>query len=567
MQVRHMALQTQFALRKFIVALALFILSVIFFALSEYHIFISTIIVVAVAIMSRKTYLHLIELVGFFQLNPEVTVTGQWDLTGRIDRFGRDLSGSTQRAGAGAEFGAGGRPAVPLHAAPASPKRRSCVGLFGMGEMLARQSSGSRENAKRRRKAGDQKHPSAAWQVRWAAFRERLHHHGKRKGSAWAAVHGWAQPHSVIQDMVMSEKQHQEEQQPSLVAEQLIFRHEKMTAACTGTDSFSPTSVRRSTLMRRGSGSPGRRHSMRDPGAHPGAAWLQNSGRSDRERNGGHGRHGGGDGGGGDGGGGVGVVYTAEDSSAENREPPRVMLGLPPFLDKLVSNFGNSVCAREQSARSEEGGLDSRDLGGACGNGRGRVPTQHERARDGAMGARDGAMRLPTQHERSEPNYGDGVCNPSVPPMNFSTPRRDAISTPRSLERRQPPSTSSVDDWRRASAVEGNFLDQASEVLGNIKEQAEGAIETLIDRIGLNGVPWEPRGSSPRDPSRLVTSDTNGTRTHGAALPSPSPSARYGPPVSARTAPSPDAVRAAEQWTANNPDTIGGPRSLSSSSL
>jgi len=96
-----MALQTQFALRKFIVALALFILSVIFFALSEYHIFISTIIVVAVAIMSRKTYLHLIELVGFFQLNPEVTVTGQWDLTGRIDRFGRDLSGSTQRAGGG----------------------------------------------------------------------------------------------------------------------------------------------------------------------------------------------------------------------------------------------------------------------------------------------------------------------------------------------------------------------------------------------------------------------------------------------------------------------------------
>ena len=548
-----MALQTQFALRKFIVALALFILSVIFFALSEYHIFISIIIVVAVAIMSRKTYLHLIELVGFFQLNPEVTVTGQWDLTGRIDRFGRDLNGSTQRVGAS------GRPAVPLHAAPASPKRRSCVGLFGMGEMLARQSSGSRENAKRRRKAGDQKLPSAAWQVRWAAFRERLHHHGKRKGSAWAAVHGWAQPHSVIQDMVMSEKQHQEEQQPSLVAEQLIFRHEKMTAACTGTDSFSPTPVRRSTLMRRGSGSPGRRHSMRDPGAHPGAAWLQNSGRSDRERNGGHGRHGGGDGGGGDGGGGVGVVYTAEDSSAEDREPPRVMLGLPPFLDKLVSNFGNSVCAREQSARSEEGGLDSRDLGGACGNGRGRVPTQHECARDGAMDARGGAMRLPTQHERSEPNYG--VCNPSVPPMNFSTPRRDAISTPRSLERRQPPSTSSVDDWRRASAVEGNFLAQASEVLGNIKEQAEGAIETLIDRIGLNGVPWEPRGSSPRDLSRLVTSDTNGTRTHGAALPSPS---RYGPPVSARTAPSPDAVRAAEQWTANNPDTIGGPqRSLS----
>jgi hypothetical protein len=103
-------------------------------------------------------------------------------------------------------------------------------------------------------------------------------------------------------------------------------------------------------------------------------------------------------------------------------------------------------------------------------------------------------------------------------------------------------------------------------VLGNIKEQAEGAIETLIDRIGLNGVPWEPRGSSPRDLSRLVTSDTNGTRTHGAALPSPSP--EYGPPVSARTAPSPDAMRAAEQWTAYNPDTIGGPqRSLSSSSL
>ena len=91
MQVRHMALQNQFALRKFIVGLALFILSVIFFALSEYHIFTSIIIVVAVAIMSRKTYLHLNELVGFFQLNPEVTVTGQWDLTSRIDRVGRDV--------------------------------------------------------------------------------------------------------------------------------------------------------------------------------------------------------------------------------------------------------------------------------------------------------------------------------------------------------------------------------------------------------------------------------------------------------------------------------------------
>jgi uncharacterized membrane protein YgcG len=550
MQVRHMALQNQFALRKFILGLTIFILSVIFFALAEYHIFISSIVVVAVAIMSRQTYLQLNEVVGFFQLNPEVTVTGQWDLTGRIGRVGRDVSGSTQPAGAG------GRPAVPLHAAPAIPKRRSCVGLFGMGEMLAHQSSGSRESAKRRRKAGDQKHPSkqpsAAWQVRWAAFRERLHHHGSRKGSAWAAVHNWAQPHSVIQDMVTSEKQHQEEQQPSLVAEQLIFRHEKMAAACTGTNSFSPVPVRRSTLMRRGS--------MRDPGAHPGAAWLQNSGRSDRESNGGHGRHSGGDGGGGDGGGGVGVVYTAEDSSAVYSEPPRMMLGLPPFLDKLVSDFGSSVCAREQSARSEEGGLGSRDVGGACGNDRGRVPTQHERARDGAM-------RVPTQHERSQPNYGDGVCNPSVPPMNFWTPRRDAISTPRSLERRQPPSTSSVDDWRRASAVEGNFLAQASEVLDNIKEQAEGAIETLIDRIGLNGVPWEPRGSSPRDLSRLVTSDTNGTRTHAAALPSPSPSARYGPPVSARTAPLPDAVRAAEQWTANKPDTIGGPqRSISPSS-
>ena len=523
MQVRHMALQNQFALRKFIVGLALFILSVIFFALSEYHIFTSIIIVVAVAIMSRKTYLHLNELVGFFQLNPEVTVTGQWDLTSRIDRVGRDVSGSTQPSGAGE------RPGVPSHAASASPMRRSCVGLFGMGEMLARQSSGSRENAKRRRKRDALKHPPAAWQVRWDAFRERLHHHGSRKGSAWAAVHGWAQPHSVVQDVVMSEKQHQEEQQPSLVAEQLIFRQQKTTEACTGTDSFSPTPVPvlRSNLMRRGSGSLGLRLSMRDPGA----AWLQNSGRSDGRQ----GRRGGGNGGGG-----VGVVYnTAEESSAEESEPPRVMLGLPPFLDTLVSNFGSSVCAREQSARSEEGGLGSRDVGGAWGNGRGRVPTQHE---------------------HSEPKYGDGVCTPSVPPMNFSTPRRDAISTPRCLERRQPPSTSSVDDWRPASAVEGNFLAQASEVLDSLKEQAEGAIETLIDRIGLNGAPREPRGSSPRDLSRLVTSDTNDTRTHGAALPSPSASARYRPPVSARTAPSPVAVRAAEQWTANKPDTIGGPQ-------
>lgn len=76
--VRHMAQQNQFALRKFMYGLGLFILSVLFFALSEYHILISVWICTGVGVLAWTTYHSIKELVASFFLPEESTVTGQW---------------------------------------------------------------------------------------------------------------------------------------------------------------------------------------------------------------------------------------------------------------------------------------------------------------------------------------------------------------------------------------------------------------------------------------------------------------------------------------------------------
>ena len=66
--VRHMAQQNQFALRKFIIGLVLFIFSLIFFALHQYHIFVSSWICLCVGILSRRIYYHINELIQKFYL-------------------------------------------------------------------------------------------------------------------------------------------------------------------------------------------------------------------------------------------------------------------------------------------------------------------------------------------------------------------------------------------------------------------------------------------------------------------------------------------------------------------
>jgi hypothetical protein len=76
--VRHMAQQNQFALRKFLYGLVLFNLSLLFFTLSEYHIFVSVITISCIITLSRATFLHIVELGNLFYLGEDDMITGQW---------------------------------------------------------------------------------------------------------------------------------------------------------------------------------------------------------------------------------------------------------------------------------------------------------------------------------------------------------------------------------------------------------------------------------------------------------------------------------------------------------
>ena len=76
--VRHMAQQNQFALRKFLYGLVLFNLSLLFFTLSEYHIFVSVFTIVCIVTLSRATFLHINELGNLFYLGEDDMITGQW---------------------------------------------------------------------------------------------------------------------------------------------------------------------------------------------------------------------------------------------------------------------------------------------------------------------------------------------------------------------------------------------------------------------------------------------------------------------------------------------------------
>ena len=122
--VRHMAQQNQFALRKFMWGLVLFILSVIFFSLSEYHFFVSLLIVISVLLMARRMYKHIHNLVSCFHLESDSTITGQWDFSARDPACG-STSTDTKRTAAAA--GAGRH----------DVSHKSSPGVFSMGDMLA----------------------------------------------------------------------------------------------------------------------------------------------------------------------------------------------------------------------------------------------------------------------------------------------------------------------------------------------------------------------------------------------------------------------------------------------
>lgn len=76
--VKHMAVQNQFALRKFMLGLVLFIFSLLFFSLSEYHIFISSFVVICILSLAYLLAAHIKELMATFYLAEDDTITGQW---------------------------------------------------------------------------------------------------------------------------------------------------------------------------------------------------------------------------------------------------------------------------------------------------------------------------------------------------------------------------------------------------------------------------------------------------------------------------------------------------------
>ena len=229
--VRHMAQQNQFALRKFMIGLILFILSVLFFALSEYHVFISIWICLAICVLAGFIYQHIRELVASFFLPEESMVTGQW--------FDADVKSTASMA-------AGKREAVASALASAAKQRRASVSC--MGNMLAftpnnKPKPGSNApagalgsscmlpmpnpdgKAEKRATIGqglvEGKVGSKAVQRLLTVTRLRK----EGQGTRWATAAGWNSGggNSMIVDQVSTVL---EEQVPSTIAEKLIFRQQ-----------------------------------------------------------------------------------------------------------------------------------------------------------------------------------------------------------------------------------------------------------------------------------------------------------------------------------------------------
>ena len=360
--VRHMAQQNQFALRKFMWGLVLFLLSVIFFSLSEYHFFVSLLIVISVLIMTRQIYLHIHLLVASFHLESDDTVTGQWDLTSQGGTSSRQgsVGGLPPAAGAAGEYGSG--------------KSSACPGVFGMGDMLAtkyaeccsRRGYGlpclpslplapcsadsahprliHRYSSFRKGKAGEQK---SAFAVRWDALRERLRQGKRRGGSAWASLNGWAGGGSLIQEDPSS--LNKEVQNPTFIAEQLIFRQQKTPAepgrTPPGLSRRLTRSGSRRRLIRASGAFASTRASSHSERLEPSLSFPSGRGEASWPSRCSCGR-------------GVADPSTraSVDETSSMRSPPSAaaengeisllpnVLGLTPFLDDLISKMGHRGC-------------------------------------------------------------------------------------------------------------------------------------------------------------------------------------------------------------------------------
>lgn len=101
----------------------------------------------------------------------------------------------------------------------------------------------------------------------------------------------------------------------------------------------------------------------------------------------------------------------------------------------------------------------------------------------------------------------------------------------------------------RGDSLNANIFDQAGDVIEQVKGQAEELLEKTLDRMGLSGVPCDPRGPGPRE--RVDACSLEDINTPRTAPAGPGPSAIGSPYASPRllASPSPQAQFAADVWS------------------
>ena len=231
--VRHMAQQNQFALKKFIFGLVLFIGSVLFFSLSEYHPFVSIFVCIIILTLSSKMYQHIRGLVATFYIKQDDTITGQWNLR---EGEGESSEASFRRASS--------RNRRSADIARVSKVRLSCMGdmLASSGRRMAFRSTSRSRGLSRGARVGDLSPPRAPGpgpvpgmnkSSKFAAAMEVVKHRPKA-GTRWAPLHTCGK---MMDDPSTSTRRgteiEEQNQNPSLVAQQLIFKQQKAVPVVT----------------------------------------------------------------------------------------------------------------------------------------------------------------------------------------------------------------------------------------------------------------------------------------------------------------------------------------------
>ncbi len=177
--VRHMATQNQFALRKFVWGLLLFIVSIIFYSLTEYQFYVSFIISSSVMLVTTRMVKHLRGLVSTFYVPKDGTVTGQWEIND-----GKAKATQPGRGRANTATAADGSPAV---------------GIFTMGEMLARVGS-SRRSMRIGGGAKAPAKPPSRMAMHLGAIKARVQGRAQGTGTRWRASLQALGPTGMIAD-------------------------------------------------------------------------------------------------------------------------------------------------------------------------------------------------------------------------------------------------------------------------------------------------------------------------------------------------------------------------------